>query len=152
VEQRFDDCQRHLLFLCAKDHVRAFLEANLFLVDEVTSYNEQWAHVEIGQIPLVRWQRTVAEGRGRLHAPLAHLDPALVFSLHYKRTIRKDGTWGFLGQTWHVGQHPNQRVTVCWILDDRLWVVNESQRAETPAMSHLECSITAARMSVDKLS
>jgi len=122
VEKRFDYLQRRLPYLCEKRKVKTIIEAQLELNELVQYYNDCRVHEETGEIPSKRWEKAEREGK----AKLKKLDPKInldrIFSLHYERRIKKDGTLLFRGKEYKVGRYPGDRVTVCFIPDKKLMV------------------------------
>ena len=56
------------------------------------------------------------------------LDLEMIFSLHDKRVVRKDGTIRVGGKFWKVGRFREQKVGVCFIPGKKFLVVRDGQR------------------------
>ena len=133
VEKAFDYFQCRVPYLCERRKVRDVAEAQK-VVDEVAFfYNEQRVHLETEEVPRQRWEEAIKAGKGRLRplAPETNLD--LVFSLHYKRTVKKDGTFSFQGKEYKLRHLAGTRVTVGFMPNQKLLVIKDRQRvAEYP--------------------
>jgi len=92
VEKAFDYLQRRVPYLCERHNIRTLIEAGKVLKDEVAFYNEVRPHIETGETPLKRRETALSAGNGFLRPldPSINLD--LVFSLHYQRVVKKDGS------------------------------------------------------------
>jgi hypothetical protein len=113
IEKQFDYFQRRMPFLCEKYHVTTLNEANRILREDVIPYyNERHVHEETKEIPLERWKRAINEGESRLRPVPRGVNLSVVFSLHYPRLVRRDGTIQFQGKSWNVGDFVGQQVTV----------------------------------------
>lgn len=120
VEKRFDYFQRRLPYLCEKKKIKTIKEAQTELDELVGFYNDCRVHQETGEIPSKRWDKAVEEGKGKNRPLNDSIDLDRVFSVHYERTIQKDGTLSFYGRQYKVGRYPGQRVTVCLISDKKI--------------------------------
>jgi hypothetical protein len=88
-------------------------EGNKILREEVIPYyNEKHVHEETKEIPIERWDRAIREGESRLRPVPWGVSLNTVFSLHYPRLVRRDGTIQLFGKSWKVGEFVGQRVTV----------------------------------------
>lgn len=106
VEKRFDYFQRRIPYDCERYNVKNLTEANKILRDQVDYYNEYHVHDETKERPNHRWKKALDEGRHCLK-PLPEKAPLdLIFALHFKRMIRKDGTFQFKGQHWQIPDAP----------------------------------------------
>lgn len=85
-------------------------------------YNDERVHQETEEIPSKRWDRAMKEGKGKLRGLDGSIDLDWVFSHHYERTVKKDGTLSFNGRRYKVGRYPREKVTVCLILDKKLMI------------------------------
>jgi len=106
------------------------LDPSQKIVDEVVHfYNEQRVHLETEEAPQKRWEAAIKAGKSRLRP----LDPAvnvdLAFSLHYKRMVKKDGTFSFQGKEYKLRHLAGTRVIVGLIPDRKLLVIKDGQRA-----------------------
>ena len=128
VEKAFDYLQRRVPYLCERHNIRTLTEARQVLADEVNFYNEERPHAETEEIPLKRWEEALKAGKGHLRplAPSINLD--LVFSLHYQRTVKKDGTISFQGKEYKLRQCAGRRVAVCLIPQRKIIVAWEGQK------------------------
>ncbi len=115
VEKVFDYLQRRLPYLCEKHKVKDCPEAQKILDELVNFYNEQRLHDETGEVPTKRWDDAIKNGKGKMRPLPANLDLDMVFSIHLKRTARKDGTIMFMGKRWSVGCPEGTELTICLI-------------------------------------
>jgi transposase InsO family protein len=115
VEKVFDYFQRRLPYLCEKHKVKNCLEAQKILDDLVSYYNAQRVHDETKEIPTKRWKEAINNGRGKLRLMDPSTDLDMIFSIHLKRTVRKDGTIMFMGKKWAIGCSKGASVTVSLI-------------------------------------
>jgi hypothetical protein len=129
IEKQFDYFQRRLPYLCEKYHVKEIREANRILRDDVIPYyNERHVHEETREIPKERWEKAIREGKSKLRPVPWGKKLNWIFSLHYDRLVRRDGTIRFLGKTWDVGDFVGQRVTVCLIPYKRFAIMKDGQK------------------------
>lgn len=128
VEKVFDYFQRRLPYLCEKHKVRVCREAQKILDDLVSYYNEQRIHDETGEIPAKRWQEAIKDGKGKLRLLDASMDLDMIFSIHLKRTVRKDGTIMFIGKKWPTGCTKETPVTVCLIPSVKFMVYKDGKK------------------------
>lgn len=115
VEKVFDYFQRRLPYLCEKHKVKDCQEAQKILDELISYYNEQRVHDETGEIPAKRWQDAINKGKGKLRPSGAFIDLDMIFSIHLKRTVRKDGTIMFMGKKWTIGCPEGSELTICLI-------------------------------------
>ena len=128
VEKIFDYFQRRLPYLCEKHKVKDCLEAQKILDDLVSYYNEQRPHDETGEIPAKRWQDAIKEGKGKLRPLDDSTDLDMIFSIHLKRTLRKDGTIMFMGKKWAIGCPKDTPVTICLIPSVKFMVYRDYKK------------------------
>lgn len=128
VEKRFDYFQRRLPYICEKKNVKVIREAQVELDELVGFYNDQRVHQETGEIPSKRWEKAIEDGKGKIKLLNDSVDLDWAFSLHYERTIQKDGTLSFLGKQYKVGRYPGQKVTVCLIPDKKIMFYKGSDK------------------------
>ena len=133
IEKYFDYLQRRLPLLCEKYNVRNLTEANRILEQEVIAYyNESHLHSETLEIPDKRWNKALEEGRAYVRPIPEKIPLDLIFALHYKRRLKKDGSFTFLGHRFAIPKapryakvtvvlcpptgprHPHTRLTVLW--------------------------------------
>lgn len=120
VEKRFDYFQRRLPYICEKKRVKTITDAQVELNELVSFYNDCRVHYETEEIPSKRWAKAIEDGKGK-HRPLNDsIDFDLSFSLHYERTVQKDGTLSFNGRQYKIGRYPGQKVTVCLIPNKKI--------------------------------
>jgi hypothetical protein len=112
VEKAFDYLQRRIPYLCEQHSIRTLMEARKVLTDEVSFYNEERSYAEIGEIPLKRWEAALRAGIGYLRPLDPSLNLVLVFSLHYQRVVKKDGSFSFRGKEYKLRQCAGREVTV----------------------------------------
>ncbi len=128
VEKVFDYFQRRLPYLCEKHKVKDCSEAQKILDELVSYYNEQRIHNETGEIPAKRWQDAIENGKGKLRPLDTSIDLDMVFSVHLKRTVRKDGTIMFMGKKWAIGCPKGTSVTICLIPSVKFMVYQDSKK------------------------
>jgi len=118
-------CQRRIPYLCERHRIKSVSEAQKIVEEVVSFYNEQRQHEETGEIPFKRWEEAMEAGKGKLRPldPLVDLD--LVFSLHYERKVKKDGTFSFRGRKFKLRHCAEKRVTVCLIPNKKLLVAKD---------------------------
>jgi hypothetical protein len=129
VEKSFDYLQRRIPYLCERHNVRDLVEAGKIVTDVVGFYNEERVHLETEEVPRKRWDEALRAGRGKLRPldPSRNLD--LIFSLHYERTMKKDGTFRFQGREYKLRHLAGTRVTIGLIPKTKLLVIKDGQRA-----------------------
>lgn len=128
IEKQFDYFQRRLPFLCEKYKVVKISEAEKILDELIHFYNEKHRHEETGEIPNERWKKGIREGKSRLRTLPEEIDLDYVFSLHYERKVKKDGTISFGGKRWKVGKFPKDTVTVCFIPGKKIMIFKDKQK------------------------
>ncbi len=128
VEKAFDYLQRRVPYLCERYGIRGVCEAQKVVQEVVSFYNEQREHEETAEVPIKRWQQALEAGKGRLRSLDPSVDLDLVFSLHYERTVKKDGTFSFRGREFKLNHCAGERVTVCLIPNKKLMVVKDGQK------------------------
>lgn len=128
VEKIFDYFQRRLPYLCEKHKVTDCMGAQKILDELISYYNEQRVHEETGEIPFKRWQNAINNGKGKLRALEPSIDLDMVFSIHLKRTARKDGTIMFMGKKWAVGCPEGTSLTLCLIPSQKFMVYRDGKK------------------------
>jgi len=128
IEKVFDYFQRRLPYLCEKHKVKNCSEAQKILNDLVSYYNEQRIHDETGEVPAKRWKEAIKNGKGKLRPLDASIDLDMVFSIHLKRTARKDGTIMFMGRKWFVGCPEGTKLTICLIPSVKFMVYTDNKK------------------------
>lgn len=128
VEKAFDYLQRRIPYLCERHRIKSVSKAQKIVEEVVGFYNEQRQHEETEEVPLNRWKEAIKAGKGKLRAldPLVDLD--LIFSLHYQRTVKKDGTFSFKGREYKLRHCAGNRVTVCLIPKKKLLASKDGQK------------------------
>jgi len=130
VEKAFDYLQRRVPYLCERHNIRTLIEARKVLADEVAFYNEERPHSETGEIPLKRWEGALRAGNGYLRALDPSTDLDVIFSLHYQRVVKKDGTFSFQGKEYKLRQCAGRRVTVCLIPKKKIVITWDDKKVE----------------------
>jgi hypothetical protein len=129
VEKAFDYLQRRIPYLCERHKVGDIAEARKIVEETVNFYNEQRVHQETEEVPRKRWDDAIKAGKGKFRP----LDPSInldvVFSLHYERTVKKDGTFSYRGIKYKLRHLAGMRVTVGIIPGKKLLVIKDGQRA-----------------------
>jgi len=128
VEKAFDYLQRRIPYLCERHGIRSVAEAQKVVEEVVNFYNEQRRHEETEEVPLRRWEEAIKAGKGKLRPldPSVNLD--IVFSLHYERSVKRDGTFSFKGKEYKLHQCGGNRITVCLIPGKKTLAVWNGQK------------------------
>lgn len=128
VEKPFDYLQRRLPAECERYKVKTVKDAMPILADIVHFYDTKRVHMETDEIPLERWNRAIKDGRSKLRPIPENTDLDAVFSLHFQRTVKSDGTFTFQGRTYKLGQFPGRKVTVAYIPGRKLMAFKGQQK------------------------
>jgi hypothetical protein len=146
IEKPFDYLQRRLPQECERYKVKDIKEAMKILADIVDFYDTKRVHMETEEIPMARWNRALREGRSKLRplpqaqaqaqaqaqyqAQDVDLDLDFIFSLHFQRTVHKDGTFSFEGNKYKIGQFPGEEITIAYIPNKKLmaYTVKDNQK------------------------
>ena len=128
VEKIFDYLQRRLPYLCEKQKVKETSEAQKILDNLVSYYNDQRIHEETEKIPTQRWQEAINNGKGKLKSLDPSIDLDRIFSIHLKRTVRKDGTIMFMGKKWPTGCPEGTPLTICLIPNQKFMIYKEDKK------------------------
>ena len=128
VEKAFDYLQRRIPYLCERRKVKVVSEAQEVVDEVVDFYNGEREHEETGEVPLRRFQKALKEGKGKLRPLDPSVDLDLVFSLHYERTVKKDGTFSFRGKEYNLGRFGGEKVTVCLIPKKKLMALKDGHK------------------------
>jgi len=127
IEKQFDYFQRRLPQECERHKVKQVKEAMPILEDLVHYYNTRRIHEETSEIPLERWNRAAKEGRSKLRPLPQGLNLDGIFSLHFQRTVRRDGTFRFQGKEYTLKQCPREQVTAAFIPGRKLMALKNNQ-------------------------
>ena len=126
IEKSFDYLQRRIPRLCERYGVKDIKGGNEVLREVLDYYNTRRTHEETHEIPDARWKR--AESIYFREIP-DDMDIDFIFSLHYPRVVRKDGTVSYRGRYWKVGnESPGKIATVCLIEGVKFMVYSESRK------------------------
>lgn len=106
VEKRFDYLQRRIPYLCERYKIKNLTQANKILDQEVAYFNEFHVHAETKEVPNQRWKRALQEGRCHLRPLPVGRTLDLIFGLHYRRKIKKDGSFVFKGTRFEIPYGP----------------------------------------------
>jgi transposase InsO family protein len=106
VEKRFDYLQRRIPYLCERYRIKNLTAANRLLDEQVAYYNECHIHAETKETPDQRWKRAVQQGRCQLRELPAKVQLDLIFGLHFKRQLKKDGSLTFKGTRFEIPHGP----------------------------------------------
>lgn len=128
IEKSFDYLQRRLPYLCEKYRVKKIEEAQKILDELLSYYNDQRVHEETREIPSKRWQEAISQGKGKLRALDPQTDLDHIFSIHLKRTVRKDGTIMFMGKKWPTGCPEGTPLTICLIPGKKFMIYKEDRK------------------------
>jgi hypothetical protein len=128
VEKAFDYLQRRIPYLCERYKIRTITEAQKVVDEVVAFYNERRVHQETQEIPSQRWHNAVKAGKSKIRPldPSADLD--VIFSLHYDRAVKKDGTLTFRGRQYKLRHCRGRHVTVCFIPGKKIIIAGQGQR------------------------
>ena len=85
-------------------------------------------HEETKEIPMERWKKAVNEGKSRLRKIPWGMNLKWIFSLHYPRLVRRDGTIQLFGKSWKVGEFVGQRVTAAVIPHHKFAILKNNQK------------------------
>lgn len=108
--------------------VKIIKEAEKILDELIEFYNEKHVHEETGQTPHDRWEKEKREGKTRIRALPENIDLDYVFSLHYERKVKTDGTISFNARKWKVGKFPKDKVTVFFIPEKKIMIFKDKQK------------------------
>lgn len=134
IEKSFDYLQRRIPRLCERNGVKDIKGGNEVLKEVLDYYNARRTHEETHEIPDVRWER--AESIYFRKIP-DDIDIDFIFSLHYSRVVRKDGTISYKGKFWKVGnERPGRIVTLCLIEGVKFMVYSENRKIAEYFLSH----------------
>lgn len=128
VEKGFDYLQRRIPYLCERHKIKRVDEAQKVVEEVVSFYNEQRQHEETGEIPQKRWDEAIRAGQGRLRALEPSMDLDLVFSLHYERKVKKDGTFSFRGRQFRIRHCAGEFIIVGLIPHKKLLVAKDGRK------------------------
>lgn len=81
-------------------------------------------------MPRERWEEVVKIEKGRLRSLLAEVNLDLVFSLHYERTVKKDGTFSFNVKIYRLRHLANTKLTMGIIPNQKLLVIKGQRAAD----------------------
>lgn len=133
VEKAFDYLQRRVPYLCERYKVRDLKEAQKILDEVCHYYNTEREHLETGEIPQRRWDEGIRAGKSLIKPIPSGVSLELVFSLHYPRTVKKDGTFSFQGRLFKLKHLAGEKITVAIIPYQKLYVLKNNQKvAEFP--------------------
>lgn len=127
IEKQFDYFQRRLPQECERYKVKRVKEAMPILQDLVHFYNTRRIHQETNEIPMERWARAEKEGRSKLRRLSSSLNLDSIFSLHFQRTVKSDGTFLFQGNAYALKQYPYQKVTIAFIPGQKLMALKDGR-------------------------
>lgn len=128
VEKGFDYLQRRIPYLCERHNIRSIPEAQKIVEEVVSFYNEQRKHEETGEVPQKRWEEAIKAGKGRLRSLESSIDLDLIFSLHYERKVKKDGTFSFKGRKFKLRHCAGKFVTFGLIPNRKLLVAKDGHK------------------------
>lgn len=133
VEKAFDCLQRRVLYLCERYRVKDLKEGQK-IVDEVCNYyNTEREHQETGEIPRRRWDEGLKAGRGLIRPIPEAISLELILSLHYPRSVKKDGSFTFQGRLYKLKHLATEKITVAVVPGQKLYVLKNDQKvAEFP--------------------
>ena len=127
VERPYRWLQDRIVRRCARDHITDLEQARLILREERQRYNEHRVHSTTKEIPAVRFQRAIREGRNCFR-PFQLTDPYTsdkdIFCLHEFRKVN-----GYNRITWE-GNNIQVPTRVPYKTDLELHVVPHKKRTE----------------------
>jgi len=128
VEKAFDYLQRRIPYLCERHNVKTISGAQTVVEEVVEFYNTEREHEETGEVPLRRFDEAIKEGKSKLRPLDPSVDLDLVFSLHYERSVKKDGTFSFQGKEYKLGRFGGEHIKVYLIPGKKLMVVKNGHK------------------------
>ncbi|MEA3432789.1 MAG: hypothetical protein U9R01_09035 [candidate division WOR-3 bacterium] len=137
IEKSFDYLQRRIPYLCERLKIKDLEGGNEVLCEVLDYYNTRRTHEETREIPDKRWKRAVSTGDIYFRKVPDGMDLDFIFSLHYPRVIRKDGTISYKGKSWKVGNEtPGKIVTLCFIPGVEFMVYSENRKIAEYFLTH----------------
>lgn len=114
IEKKFDYLQRRIPFLCKKYNISNAAAALPIIEDVLDYYNFRRINDETKEIPYERWKNAEVQGRSAIrHISVFDADLDFIFSLHFERVVRRDGTVSFNGSKYKTTALPGSKITVC---------------------------------------
>ncbi|MCK4255252.1 hypothetical protein KAX35_00065 [candidate division WOR-3 bacterium] len=104
IKKSFDYLQRHIPYLCERRGIKDIKGGNELLKGVLDYYTTRRVHEETNGIPEERWKNAADTGNiyFREIPPDMYID--FVFSLHYERSVRKDGMIIYRDKPWKIGK------------------------------------------------
>ena len=129
IEKSFDYLQRRIPYLCERKKIKDIKGGNEILQEVLDYYNTRRRHEETHKIPDVRWEDAIRTGGIYFRRVPDGMDLDFIFSLHYPRVVRKDGTISYKGKFWKVGNEaPGKIVTLCLVPGVKFMVYSENRK------------------------
>jgi len=129
VEKSFDYLQRRIPYLCERKKIKDIKGGSEILQEVLDHYNTKRIHEETHEIPEERWKRAVSTGDMYFREIPDGMDIDFIFSLHYPRVVRKDGTISYRGKSWKVGNEtPGKIATLCLIPGVKFMVYSSNRK------------------------
>lgn len=128
IEKAFDYFQRRLPQLAERYKVKTIKDAQKILNELVDYYNTKRIHDETKEIPYDRFKQAVKDKKTKLTPLPSNRNLERIFSLHFERVVKKDGTISFMGKPWKIGSMPSRRVIVCLIPNYKFMVYYDATK------------------------
>lgn len=129
IEKSFDYLQKRIPYLCERKGVKDIKGGNEILQEVLDYYNTRRRHEETHKIPDVRWEEANRTENIYFRKVPDGMDLDFIFSLHYPRVVRKDGTISYKGRFWKVGNvAPGKIVTLCLVPGVKFMVYGENRK------------------------
>ena len=98
--------------MCERYRITNLTKANELLKELIYDYNNLHVHAETKETPEKRWQNALKENRSYIQ-PIPEKTPLdMIFTLHYERSVNKDGTIEFGGRFWKIPNAPIRRKVI----------------------------------------
>lgn len=89
IERPYRWLQDRIVRTCARENIRKIEEVREVLLDEVKRYNEQQVHSVTGEIPAIRFEKAIREGKSLFRpfkVPFPYESTKDIFSIREERT------------------------------------------------------------------
>lgn len=148
IERPYQWLQDRTVRRCAKDHVTKFSEVRQIFRDEVSRYNNRQVHSTTKEIPMLRFERALKEGRN-MFRPFAVPKPFKstkdIFCLRTRRTVNHYGKISLHTLLFDIPKvRPGQEVLV------RVYLEPDKGEAEV-RIWHGDNLVTAQRVKITDL-
>ena len=113
IENKFKYLQARVPYLCLREKAGKVSEGQEIVDEVIEYYNTQRVHEETREIPKIRWDRAIREGRCCLRAVPGDIDWDHVSAFKRSRTVDGYGTLSYRVYKYKLRQMRNKRVTMC---------------------------------------